>query len=185
MIFPSRLCILDTETTGLQHHDWARVIELGAVILDLDGSEVAAYETLVLPDILDERAAGALAVNKIDPDELRAKGCDPLIVAVAFRDFLAANDCRFVTAYNVAFDRPMVERHPLALVDLRWANCIMLRAKAAVPRGPFPGGSLARMAEHFGVPVVGDAHRALTDARTAAGVAKAIRQKEIALTPAP
>jgi DNA polymerase III epsilon subunit-like protein len=180
-LFPSRLCILDTETTGFQHHDWARVIELGAVVLDGDGVEVAAWESLILPDILDERAAGALAVNKIDLDTLRATGIDPVEASRSFREWLALHDCRFVTAYNVAFDRPMVERHPLGLVDLRWASCVMLRAKAAVPGGRFPGGSLARMAEHFGVAVVGDAHRALTDARTAAGVAVAIRQKEIGL----
>lgn len=38
---------------------------------------------------------------------------------------------------------------------------------------------LSAAAEHYGVAVVGEAHRAETDARTAAGIAIAIRRAEV------
>lgn len=164
-IFLSRLCIVDTETTGFQNADWSRVIELGAVILDNDGSELAAYESLVLPDILDERANGALAVNRIDIDHIRANGKEPVVVVEEFRAFLANHNCKFVTAYNVDFDRKMLDR--MGLGGLKWANCIMRKFKE-INGGR---GRLADAAARFGVVVEGEAHRALTDARTAAGVA--------------
>lgn len=181
ILFPRRICVLDTETTGFADRDWSRVIELAGVILEPDGTEVAAWGSLVLPDILDDRAAGALAVNHIDPDEVRASGLPTEQAVAAFAAFLADHDCLSVTSFNVAFDRPMVERMGLSL---SWAPCVMENACEIMgPLGLLRSAKygrkwlwpkLSHAAEHFAVPVVGDAHRALTDARTAAGVACAI-----------
>lgn len=181
ILFQRCVCVLDTETTGFADRDWSRVIELAGVILDIHGDEIAAWESLVLPDILDERAAGALAVNHIDPDQVRAIGMPTAEAVAAFAAFLAEHECAWVTSFNAAFDRPMVERMGLSLA---WAPCVMEDACEIMgPLGllrPAKYGrkwlwpKLSHAAEHFAVPVVGLAHRALTDARTAAGIACAI-----------
>ena len=178
--FKSRLCVLDTETTGFA--SWSRVVELAGVILDLDGSEVAAWSALVIPDILDERANEAFKVNKLSAEMIRAGGCDTYGAAQSFLGFLQSNRCQWVTSYNVKFDEPMVARMGL---KLKWAPCVMERAKAALrgAGGPYPGGSLARVAEHYGVTSDGPAHRALADARVAAGILITIRRRELGGAP--
>lgn len=173
-LFSQPLIVLDTETTGIFGRDeWAEVIELGAVALDTDGREVGRFAEFVKPTVLDERAADALAVNHITPDML-AGADDAMAVGLRFIRFMTEHDCRYVTAYNVAFDKQGAEKMGL---DLQWASCIMERAKADMNVSRWL--KLVVAAAHYGVPVVGEAHRAETDARTAAGVACAIRRKEV------
>lgn len=179
-LFRARVCVLDTETTGFQHVPWSRVVELAGVVLDCDGTEVDHFTALVNPDILDERAAGALAVNGLTVEMIRG-GCDTYGVVQSFQGWLNKHECRFLTAYNVKFDQPMVER--MGLRGPRWASCVMERAKKhlrELPGVTYPGGSLAAVAAHLGIPFDGPAHRALTDARVAAGIAIAIRRRELA-----
>ena len=179
LLFSARLCVLDTETTGLPHADWSRVVELAGIVLDCDGSEVATWSSLVCPDILDGRAAEAFGINKLSVGVIRNSGIATEVAVVGFQAFLEEHGCRFVTSYNVRFDRAMVERMGLSL---QWASCVMLRAQAHI-RGlgaPYPGGSLARVSEHLGIPFRGTAHRALTDARVAAEIAITIRRAELA-----
>lgn len=183
-LFRSPIVVLDTETTGFPGQAWSRVIELGAVLLDTDGTEVDAFGSLVLPDILDERAARALEINRITVEMLRGQPA-AWSVAASFRGWLASREARWVAAYNIAFDRPMVER--MGMTSLQWASCIMLRSMDMMGQAcpTFDDGrrkwpSLAAAAAHFGVTVEGDAHRAVTDARTAARVAVAIRQRQLA-----
>ena len=182
-ILPARLIVLDTETTGFPRHDWSRVIELGAVALDLDGNEVSSFASLVCPDILDDRATKALEINHIEAHELRSAPPTTRVVP-DFRAWAASTGARYVTSFNVGFDRPMVARMGL---DLSWASCVMERAMdvmgpaGALPAGPYGGWKwpkLSEAAEFFGVAVEGDAHRALTDARTAARIAVAIKRSE-------
>lgn len=183
-ILPARLIVLDTETTGFPRDDWSRVIELGAVVLDTDGQEVSSFSSLVCPDILDDRATKALEINHIEAHELRGA---PVVARVVsdFRSWATSTGARYVTSFNVGFDRPMVAR--MGLPDLAWASCIMERAMDVMgPAGALPAGryggwkwpKLSEAAEFFGVAVEGDAHRALTDARTAARIAVAIKRSE-------
>lgn len=173
-LFSQPLIVLDTETTGIFGRDpWAEPIELGAVALNEGGEEVGRFAEFIKPNVLDERAAEALAINHITPDML-TDADEALAVGLRFIRFMGEHDCRFVTAYHVAFDRQGAEKMGL---ELQWANCIMERAKADMRVSRWL--KLVKAAEHYGVPVVGEAHRAETDARTAAGVACAIRRKEV------
>lgn len=173
-LFSQPLIVLDTETTGIfGKHEWAEPIELGAVALDCEGNEVGRFAEFIRPSVLDERAAEALAINQITPEMLTGAD-DAMAVGLRFIRFMGDHDCRYVTAYNVAFDRQGAEKMGL---ELQWASCIMDRAKADMRVSRWLKLSVA--AEHYGVPVVGEAHRAETDARTAAGVACAIRRKEV------
>lgn len=191
-LFRSPIIVLDTETTGFPSHRWAQVIEIGAVQLDGDGEVVGTFSSLV-HGVLDARADKALEVNGITREEVASAPS----AAVVIGGFLSwARPDRpttpvFVTSFNVDFDRPMAERMGL---QLRWANCIMLRAMELMgpagalrkadpthprfdPARPFLWPSLAAAGEFFDVPVCEPAHRALSDARRAAGVAVAIQKR--------
>ncbi len=183
-----RVCVLDTETTGFPGQGWSHVIELGAVILDPDGREVDSFGQLVIPPVLDERADQALAVNHITAEELRRFGCAPSHVADKFANWLWQHNCAFVAAYNRKFDEAMLAKMDgWKDVDVRWLNCIMLAslgvmaAAGAAERfsnhGRAKWPKLSASAEFFGVEVTGPAHRAVTDARTAAGVMVAIARR--------
>lgn len=176
-LFRSPLVVLDTETTGLMDA-WVRIVEIGAVLLDVDGAEVDAFSTLVLPDVLDDRASRALEINHLTR-EMLADAPDTMQALALFRDWMRAHGGPYVTAYNVAFDRTHMER--AGARELRWANCVMLRAREPMGHpGTYHGPSLKNAASHFGVPQQEPAHHALADARTAALVACAIRRAEIA-----
>lgn len=168
-LFTSRFCVVDTETTGLLQ-DWSRVVELAGVILDVDGSEVSAFESLVIPDILDERAKEGLAINQLTPSQIYMFGHPTPIVAAAFVNWLQVFSCTQVTAFNTSFDQPHMERMGL---DLQWAPCLMKRAAKAMGRKNRV--SLAHATKTYGVTFQGDAHRALTDARAAADLVVAIQ----------
>lgn len=195
-LFRTPLMVLDTETTGLPRDSWAEVVELGCVLLGKDGAEVASWQTLIRPEVLDERCDGALKVNQIARTELEA--ADP--VGVVLPRFAAWLDGEgfgarspWTTAFNIGFDRQMLERSGFVLP---WANCIMLRAQELMgPAGalqPAPERiatrgqrwkwpSLAEAARFFDVnqAAMGDAHRALTDARVAAHIAVAIQRRSL------
>jgi len=193
-MFKSPILVIDTETSGFADRDWSRVIEVGAVLIGCDGSEVAAFESFVLPDILDERADGALAINHITREMLTDAPDAATVCArldswiVELGDPLVSDRFRpYASAFNVAFDRPMLARMGWAWD--RWASCIMDRASEIMGaegllgdrrNGRYRWPKLSAAAEFFEVPVVGDAHRALTDARTAAGVMCAIRRTSVA-----
>ena len=193
-LFPSNLIILDSETTGFPGQAWAAVIELAAVLLDRDGNEVATFEQLVHPGseiLMDERIDGALAINKITremlADQMRTEE-----VVDAFEAWYHKHPGRrsYATSFNIGFDRKMVDA--MGVRDTRWCSCIMERSTAVMgPAGRLQRGKwgkewlwpkLSVAAEFFGVQIVGEQHRALTDARAAAGIACAIRRLELGVT---
>lgn len=193
-LFRAPVLVADTETTGWPGQEWARVVELGAVLLDEQGVERGAFGSLVRPDILDGRAEPALAVNKIPRAELRGAPL-PAFVVESFRAWHRKLDVwnPWTTTYNLGFDKPFFER--MGLDGLRFAPCIMLRARkamrgegtepSATRKGGTHGPGLARASVHFGIPANDGAHRAVADARQAAAVLCAIRRAEIGRAAAP
>lgn len=175
-LFGTRLIVVDTETTGFPNQEWARIVEIGAVCLDEDGEEIGVFSSLLRPDIFDERADGALAVNKIPRADIEAAPRTERVMD-GFAAWIVETGACWISAYNVAFDRFMLEAVGLArrLPGLRWASCIMLRSQAALRLSRWP--SLTAAARNFGVVPDGDAHRALTDARTAAKIAIEIKRR--------
>ena len=195
----SRVAVLDTETTGFESNRLACVIDVGAIILDTDGTEIASFSTLVKPIAWGDWCAGAEAVHGITREQAES-GAAPGAVAADLEEWLAEHDCRWVTAYNVGFDRPMLARMGLRGSQGRpmWGPCVMDRAVSIMgpagvlrpadpshpryrPESPwlFPplcpkpeSGTSA--CEFFGVDPSLPAHRALSDATTAARVLLAI-----------
>ena len=92
-----------------------------------------------------------------------------------------------MTAFNVAFDRPMLNR--LGIGYEFWAPCIMERAKkemgaaGALPwfhkYGDWKMPKLSEAAAFYGVSQQEPAHRALADARTAGLVAIALQRRAL------
>lgn len=158
------VAILDTETTGLPSAPWSRVVELAAVALDFEGRQVAEFDSLVLPDVLDERAARALKYNNITFDEV-FEAPDTAQVRVSFSAWLLDNNVTGVMSYNEVFDRGMLERSGFRLP---WAGCVMRLARQHMPpRSKDP--SLDAACAYFGINHM-HRHRALGDARAAAAL---------------
>jgi len=188
------LLVLDTETSGLPRHPWARPIELAVVALDQDGVEVAAFETLIRPEAeLPADADRALEVNRLTREQVMA--------APTFREVDRALGAWaaehqslkwFVTSFNTDFDGQMVARlwpDTWGLPGL-WAPCVMRACHRIMDRDPsctlkrWDSGelkwpSLAEAASYFGVEVCEPQHRALGDARTAAELVRALARRRV------
>ncbi len=207
VLFKSPICVIDTETSGLPRNPWGTVVELAGVLLDVGGEEVDFFATFVKPvhPLPTEGKAAlevdkALAVSGITRAMIDAAP-GALIVHNQWAEWQDEHGWKYATAFNVEFDQLMVEER-LGLRPMQWAPCIMLRAmelmgpagalREANPHHPafdpgrpwlFP--SLTRKndrdgaAEFFGVQHETQTHRALDDARIAAGILCAIRRRQL------
>ena len=176
------ICVLDTETTGFPEQPWSRVVEVAAVLLDTDGTEIDAVSTLVRPEIHDARAIHAERIHGLTREAL----VDAPMATGALAMLADSGVYRYpCTSFNLSFDRPMLER--MGFDPRGWAPCIMLAAYDIMgPAGalvdcdrshpryddsrPWLWPSLAGAADFFGCERVGDPHLALSDARLAAAV---------------
>lgn len=179
--------VIDTETSGWATDPEARVIELGAVYVDVRGVIMSEFSMVVRPDggLPDKPSVDkALEVSGFSREDVE-HGVPERKAMDAFAHWFANVECApragGMTAFNVGFDQPMLERSPYwALFAEDWGPCIMLAAKAYLvgigqppldKRGRRKGRvSLAEAAAHFGLEHEGRAHRALADARLAAQV---------------
>lgn len=169
------VCVVDVETTGLPNQEWARVVEIGAVVLDphKDYAEVAAFESCVNWSEEALRGYPRNERQRVPLQDIRvAPGADE--VYGDFAQWCAKHRVTEVFSYNRAFDETMLARSGFVLP---WTGCIMRMARAAMPpRKKDP--PLAEAAAHFGIVTgVEEHHRALPDARLAAQVFAAIRRK--------
>ncbi len=150
---PSRLLILDTETTGLSPANGS-CIEVGAVLFAVPQRAVLMQVSFLLPC----HSNPAEAINGIEAATTRLH--QPWRSGLAcFRAMV--DDCEAVVAHNAAFDRqwfghgelPALERPWIcSMEDIRWPAERQLRATPSV----------RDLALAYGVPVWA-AHRALTD----------------------
>ena len=171
-LFPGALLVIDTETTGLPGHQWTQPVELAAVLLDATGAEVSAFEILIRPPILDSRADDALRISGLTRARLWSEGIAPVYARQALLSWLRGQQQQpeRVYAFNMAFDCQMLRRIGIDLQEIAPLDCVQSEATRAGSRG-----RLAVIAERLGVPVQQPAHRALADARTAAGVLVRLR----------
>lgn len=199
------LCVVDAETTDLVSNPLASVIQIGAVILDHDGNEIASFDTFVRPNAWGDWTAEATRISHITYDIVHGAP-KPATVARDFEAWLAEHGCVWVTSYSTAFDRPMLHRmgaaFPQHAADVmipetlpRWGACIQRKAsiflaKAGLLKEPgnhtdpirvdgvlYRPASLRAACEFFGVSPVEPAHRALSDAQTAGRVLVAMLRR--------
>ena len=157
--------IFDLETTGMSHvHD--RIVELGAVRIDTDGS-LSRYSSLINPGIPIPRRASAV------------HGITDLMVAdapyfdVVAREFMQfAGDSKLV-AHNARFDLSFLQESLHRCSLNTWTSgaydSISLIRKA-YPGMPSYSLQSLRSAFSLGEGVEGNAHRALYDAELTAEI---------------
>lgn len=175
-------CELDTETTGLVDDPCACVVEVGAVLVADNGAILDSFESLVRPDILTEDGQRICEeISGISAEEILAAPL-PSDVFVALGRFLLGWSVP-VWTYNLDFDQRMVRRTfcgadevPDEEDPVQWGGCTMRmfgrRFRMTYGKLPQDGGDpnfpLWKAIDIAGFGFVGDAHRALTDARAAA-----------------
>lgn len=190
-LFRSPLIIIDTETTGLLSNAQATPWEIAALALDEHGQEVDTISILGRPDPWDEAMRPIVALGGIDPEEVLA--AQPLAEQLdQLSGWLGDHMSRGarLTAFNIAFDAPMLTRCGLDLASEAWAPCVMEAAKKAMGRaGALPWfrkyndwkmPKLSEAASFYGVPQQEPAHRALADAWTAGLIAVAMQRRALA-----
>lgn len=150
---PSRLLIVDTETTGLDA-DRDQCLELGAILFSVPHRQVLAQMSCLLP--VDHNPAES--INRIPAEVSRVD--QPWGDGLAWFEHLMES-ADYLVAHNAAFDRQWFGRGALpeakrpwlcTLEDIRWPEARNLRARPSV----------IDLALAYGIPVW-SAHRALTD----------------------
>ena len=156
--------VLDTETTGLNVSDGARVWEVGWA--EVDKLELGASGRWIIdpgipvPDIVQK-------LTRMDPKELEGQ---PSFADIADKLISKMEVADLVIAYNSPFDRGMLDNE-FGLVGKRMPEKLWLDPLVWVRRIKGLGNyKLATMAQHFKVELVG-AHRAETDAVATAKIA--------------
>lgn len=169
------IIVIDTETTGLDTTK-CKIIEIGAVVVR-EGRIIASFSSLVKNDLAG--AEMALRVNGIDPDDV-AIAPSPEAVAKMFLDFMAMFAPFKVTAFNIPFDRGMLESNWAFFVgNGAWAEDVKTMAARLLKRPAKAGPHWPRLmvaAKMLGVDP--GTHRALDDAMAAAEVMIELMERE-------
>jgi DNA polymerase III epsilon subunit-like protein len=168
--------IVDLETTSLSPTTGG-VVEIGACLI-ADGAVAATWESLCWPgyDRISQpchwgvlaKCSGISPALLLDAPEV---GVALSHLAVWATKEMGSGAPVHVTSYNVAFDRPFIEAAPWYPMWWKWSDCLMLRAQRHLGLTRWP--SLDRACQLLGVEREGS-HRALADARAAAGVLLAL-----------
>lgn len=195
-LFRSPLIIIDTETTGLLDDRDATPWEIAAVVVDANGNEIDHTTIMGCPAPYLERMRRIIGLGGLDPDEVLSAPpiSDHIPMIRKWSEPYITGGAR-LTAFNVAFDAPMLARVGLDLAGAPWAPCIMETAKKAMGcSGALPWMDryrdwkmprLSEAANFYDVPQQEPAHRALADARTAALIAVAMQRRALERSPPP
>lgn len=131
----SRIWVIDTETsnTGQWNPPGGHIVEFGAVSVDLESGDIGRTYSAV---VCDPRAdPDAWIFNNSDLSMMDViKGASPILLGRYMAKRLKGET---VTAYNVAFDRLMIERDmPMLNEAVNWGPCIMETAASieAIPK---------------------------------------------------
>ncbi|MCF7961721.1 MAG: hypothetical protein K9M08_13360 [Pirellula sp.] len=146
-----KIAVLDVETTGLCPWRHDRIVEIGIVVMDADGTIEAEYETLVNPT----RDIGPSCIHQIcSADVLRA----PTFADVAGDVLEILSACTVIAGHNVSFDKNFLvkeyDRLDATLPDVPLLCTCRLFGRA----------SLQSCCDELGLSFNGMPHRALVDA---------------------
>lgn len=160
--------VIDTETTGFGHMGKPPrpdgIIQLGIAWRSPSG-KLRQWESICNPGrwYLDNADPKALEINGLEYEEL-TQAPHITFVGLMLADMLAAINATEIRSYNMAFDRPFLEKAPIDLLGIPWGPCIMLAATPPGERWP----KLKVAAERAGVNLEGrKLHGAGTDAAIA------------------
>lgn len=185
------ILFFDTETTGMWQFKnrtlnpkQPNLVQLGALLTDDDGKEIAAFSALVFPESTWTMDPGAQAVHGISMNDMEQYGiCLPNVINV-FEDMYTAAEK--VVAHNIKFDTRVMrkayhemdipeEDHPFQEDDPREQICTMLTATPVCGIQKARGGQKWPKLEEamqffFNEDMNGTAHNAMADTRACARV---------------
>jgi DNA polymerase III epsilon subunit family exonuclease len=158
---PDRFIFLDLETTGLDANAH-EVIEVAAIKYVKGESEQTSFQSLVKPE--KRIPAKITQITGIDKEMIASEGRDPKEV---WPDFFAFIYDLPLVSYNYAFDGPFLQaalkKYAGAPLLKNPSSCALVLARRAWPGlESYKLGALAKRAKLD----AGDAHRALSDAKT-------------------
>ncbi|MBS1847637.1 MAG: 3'-5' exonuclease [Actinobacteria bacterium] len=145
--------VLDVETTGLSPARGARTIEIGLVLVDLDGTPRSRWETLIDPGC----GVGPTHIHGVTDAMVQGAPAFGDIVG----DLADQLEGRTIVAHNAEFDIGFLDAE-FAAVGIPWDRHPLCTMRLARRRGHHPA-NLAYLCDHFGI-VNHGAHRALDDA---------------------
>lgn len=175
------LIVIDTETTSINPMA-ARVLEIGAVVT-VDDIPIDVFSSLCYASPSElVQAVEALKVNQLDVKEIELAP-KRAVVREQFRGFLEQYPRARLTAYNINYDRNVLQSGKWPVDEYEWAECIMLAASSVLHKmgvletrnGRPAWCSLIKACEFFKIERRG-AHRALMDAIDAMKVWHAIKR---------
>ncbi len=152
-----RIAVVDVETTGLSPWRHDRIVEIAIVLVSPDGEVHTEYETLVNPN----RDLGPTRIHQISAsDVLHA----PSFADVAGDVLDVLSKGAAIAGHNVNFDMNFLvkeyERLGVVFPEMPLLCTFQLLGR----------NSLAACCDELGIPFVGVAHRALSDARATAHI---------------
>src|SRR5215216_1680519 len=152
---PGPIAVFDVETTGLfpSRHD--RVIEVAAVMVGANGEIEREFISLVNP------------VRDIGPSSIHGLTSEDILYAPGFSEIAAPlldalHGTVAIAGHNLRFDRQFLEAEFMRMGEA-FPDCLSL---CTMEMGW--GGNLTKCCQDFGIPIDGEAHHALADARAAA-----------------
>ena len=170
--------VIDTETTN-RYPSAARILEVAAVVIKDGVLQPEYFCSMSNPGAeAVENTDEARLVNGITKEEIAAAPLEDEVRA-KFTEFITKYQGATLTAYNVHYDRIVLEKNGWLPTDWHWGECIMMVAteilgrEGRVPfmqwKQEYKWASLSQAMDYFGVKH-NTAHRALDDAMAAAEV---------------
>ena len=155
------IAVVDVETTGLSPWRHDRIVEIAVLVMTPDGRIHQEYDTLVNPD----RDIGPTRIHQITAGEVRHAPTFPDIAGDVAELLSQAN---VLAGHNVSFDRNFLINE-YARLDITMPDVPVLCTCRLLGNS-----SLADCCEEYDVRLVGEPHRALTDARATAALVQRI-----------
>lgn len=161
--------VVDLETTGLSSHD--RIVEIGIVLLDVEGNITDVLETLIRP----LTSMGASDIHGITEDMVRHA---PTIETMS-PQIIAAFESRKLVAHNANFEARFLAReldHTGVIVE---TNNFIDTLKVSRSFLKIQNHKLSTIAQHYGISIE-NPHQAISDAyATALVLQKLMKEKHI------
>lgn len=180
-----QVLVVDTETTGLGHHDRPPradgIVQVGYAWRSAKGKVLRWHATCNPGEayLRGGRAAEALRINGLRLDEILS--APPVrTIAGEFRERLDEIETQTdrpleIRSYNRSFDEPFLRAAPWRIPSHRWGPCLMLAAQdhLGLWRWPKLQDALARLGLD---PPAGRSHTAEVDAHAALLVHEAVEK---------
>jgi DNA polymerase-3 subunit epsilon len=152
---PGPIAILDVETTGLFPHRHDRVIEVAAIVVEGDGRIVREFVSLVNPG----RDIGPSSIHGLSAEDVLDA---PQFGEIAGRLVETLQGTVAIAGHNVRFDQQFIHR------EFDRIECAAPQYFTICTMQLAGGGRLLDCCGDYGIPIDGEAHHALTDARATA-----------------